>query len=106
MREFQPIASCKHCGARVLLLGSDEEYENLRFTPDLLPGEFDDPRLYRARAMFGADEWAVLATHFDGDGPATWGDSAIAASQTRDLGERVRRKVPRVGKEVERRRRA
>lgn len=104
VREFQPITSRKHRGARVLLLGSDEEYENLRFTPDLLAGEFDDPRLYRARAMFSADKWAVLLTHFDGDGPAPWADSAVAAGQTHDLEERVRRKTSRVGKEVERRR--
>lgn len=104
VREFQPITSHKHRGARILLLGGDEEHKNLPFTPDLLPGEYDDPRLYRARAMFGADEWAILLTHLDGDGPATWADSAVAAGQTRDLGERVRRKAPRVGKEVERRR--
>jgi hypothetical protein len=51
--------------------------------------------------MFNADEWTVLRTY--GAGVGTWSDAAIVAGHTPDLGERVRRKAPRIGKEIERR---
>lgn len=72
--------------------------------PDLLPGEYADPRMHRARARFNADEWMVLLARFeDAAGPATWSEAALAAGKTPELGERVRRKIPRVRAEVERR---
>ncbi len=101
IREFQPVWTHQHGGQRLLLLDADDRFERLSTEPDLLPGEYDDSRLYRARTKFSADEWTVLRTY--GAGAGTWSDAAIAAGHTPSFGERVRRKAPRIGKEIERR---
>jgi hypothetical protein len=104
VREFQPVWTHKHRGNKVVLLDSDGSFREEMHTPDLLPGEYEDPRLHRARAMFSTDEWTVLRTYYL-DGAESWSDAALAAGHSPALGERVRRKTPRVGAEVERRRR-
>ncbi|MBL7498307.1 hypothetical protein I6A84_22535 [Frankia sp. CNm7] len=102
IRGFQPVWTHKYRGVGVLMLDSGGSFEK-ESSQDLLPSEFEDPRLQRAHAMFSTDEWAVLITYLDGDGRGTWRDAALAAGQTADFGERVRRKTPRVRNEVERR---